>query len=71
MRKSNDVAAVQVFSGLVAEAERTHRVTRLVRGQLTRKSERERQFLALFGGHGPQDLSAAGAVSRGIKPLNS
>ncbi|NPC72295.1 NUDIX hydrolase [Corallococcus exiguus] len=33
----DDVAGVQVFSGLVAEAERTHRVTRLVRGQLVRE----------------------------------
>ncbi len=32
-----DVAAVQVFSGLVAEAERSRRVTRLVRGQLVRE----------------------------------
>jgi hypothetical protein len=32
-----DVNAVQVFSGLVAEAERSHRVTRLVRGQLVRE----------------------------------
>ncbi len=33
----DDVNAVQVFSGLVAEAERSHRVTRLVRGQLVRE----------------------------------
>ncbi|RKI39870.1 NUDIX hydrolase [Corallococcus sp. AB004] len=33
----DDVSGVQVFSGLVAEAERTHRVTRLVRGQLVRE----------------------------------
>jgi hypothetical protein len=32
-----DVNAVQVFSGLVAEAERSHQVTRLVRGQLVRE----------------------------------
>nr|WP_239578755.1 NUDIX hydrolase [Archangium primigenium] len=32
-----DIAAVQVFSGLVAEAERSRRVTRLVRGQLVRE----------------------------------
>ncbi len=32
-----DVNAVQVFSGLVAEAERSHRLTRLVRGQLVRE----------------------------------
>ena len=32
-----DVAAVQVFSGLVAEAERSRRVPRLVRGQLVRE----------------------------------
>ncbi|ATB29067.1 NUDIX hydrolase [Melittangium boletus] len=32
-----DIAGVQVFSGLVAEAERTHRLTRLVRGQLVRE----------------------------------
>ncbi len=32
-----DVNAVQVFSGLVAEAERFHQVTRLVRGQLVRE----------------------------------
>ncbi len=34
---ADDVNAVQVFSGLVAEAERGHRVTRLVRGQLVRE----------------------------------
>jgi hypothetical protein len=33
----DDVAGVQVFSGLLAEAERTHQVTRLVRGQLVRE----------------------------------
>lgn len=33
----DDIAGVQVFSGLVAEAERTHQVTRLVRGQLVRE----------------------------------
>src|SRR6187431_523703 len=33
----DDVAGVQVFSGLVAEAERNNQVTRLVRGQLVRK----------------------------------
>jgi hypothetical protein len=33
----NDVAGVQVFKGLVAEAERSRRVTRLVRGQLVRE----------------------------------
>ncbi|MBN9685905.1 MULTISPECIES: NUDIX hydrolase [unclassified Corallococcus] len=33
----DDVAGVQVFSGLVAEAERIHRVTRLVRGQFVRE----------------------------------
>ncbi len=33
----NDVNAVQVFSGLVAEAERSHRLTRLVRGQFVRE----------------------------------
>jgi len=32
-----DVAGVQVFSGLVAEAERTHQLTRLIRGQLVRE----------------------------------
>jgi hypothetical protein len=32
-----DVNAVQVFSGLVAEAERSHQLTRLVRGQLVRE----------------------------------
>jgi hypothetical protein len=37
----DDIAAVQVFSGLVAEAERSRKVTRLVRGQLVRElSER-------------------------------
>jgi hypothetical protein len=33
----DDIAGVQVFSGLVAEAERNHQVTRLVRGQLVRE----------------------------------
>jgi hypothetical protein len=33
----DDIAAVQVFSGLVAEAERSGKVTRLVRGQLVRE----------------------------------
>jgi hypothetical protein len=33
----DDVAGVQVFSVLVAEAERNHQVTRLVRGQLVRE----------------------------------
>ncbi|MCE9670646.1 NUDIX hydrolase [Myxococcus stipitatus] len=33
----DDIAGVQVFSGLVAEAERSHRVTRLVRGQFVRE----------------------------------
>jgi hypothetical protein len=33
----DDVAGVQVFSGLLAEAERGKRVTRLVRGQLVRE----------------------------------
>jgi hypothetical protein len=32
-----DLNAVQVFSGLVAEAERNNQVTRLVRGQLVRE----------------------------------
>jgi hypothetical protein len=32
-----DIAGVQVFSGLVAEAERSNQVTRLVRGQLVRE----------------------------------
>ena len=32
-----DIAAVQVFSGLVAEAERSRKLTRLVRGQLVRE----------------------------------
>lgn len=32
-----DLNAVQVFSGLVAEAERSHRLTRLTRGQLVRE----------------------------------
>jgi hypothetical protein len=33
----DDIAAVQVFSGLVAEAEQSRKVTRLVRGQLVRE----------------------------------
>ena len=33
----DDIAGVQVFSGLVEEAERGHQVTRLVRGQLVRE----------------------------------
>ncbi|RYZ33900.1 MAG: NUDIX hydrolase [Myxococcaceae bacterium] len=33
----DDVAGVQVFSGLVAEAERSHQLTHLVRGQLVRE----------------------------------
>jgi len=33
----HDVNAVQLFSGLVAEAERSHQLTRLVRGQLVRE----------------------------------
>ncbi|MFL5355357.1 NUDIX hydrolase [Archangium sp.] len=33
----DDIAGVQVFSGLVAEAERNNQVTRLVRGQLVRE----------------------------------
>jgi hypothetical protein len=33
----DDIAAVQVFSGLVAEAERDHQLTRLVRGQFVRE----------------------------------
>jgi hypothetical protein len=33
----DDVAGVQVFEGLVAEAERKNQVTRLVRGQLVRE----------------------------------
>ncbi|WP_309890551.1 NUDIX hydrolase [Archangium sp.] len=32
-----DINAVQVFSGLVAEAERSRQLTRLVRGQLVRE----------------------------------
>lgn len=36
----DDVAGAQVFSGLVAEAERNHLVTRLVRGQLVRELSR-------------------------------
>jgi hypothetical protein len=33
----DDINAVQVFSGLVAEAERSHQLTRLVRGQFVRE----------------------------------
>ena len=33
----DEVNAVQVFSGLVAEAERRHQLTRLVRGQFVRE----------------------------------
>ncbi|QRK11115.1 NUDIX hydrolase [Archangium violaceum] len=33
----DDINAVQVFSGLVAEAERSHQLTRLVRGQFARE----------------------------------
>lgn len=33
----DDLNAVQVFKGLVDEAERSHQVTRLVRGQLVRE----------------------------------
>jgi len=33
----DDIAGVQVFSGLVAEAERTKQLTRLVRGQFVRE----------------------------------
>ncbi|MBN1209061.1 MAG: NUDIX hydrolase [Myxococcaceae bacterium] len=33
----DDLNAVQVFSGLVAEAERSHQLTRLARGQLVRE----------------------------------
>ncbi|WP_253908894.1 NUDIX hydrolase [Corallococcus exiguus] len=36
----HDIAGAQVFSGLVAEAERSHRVMRLVRGQLVRELAR-------------------------------
>ncbi|OJH37908.1 NUDIX hydrolase [Cystobacter ferrugineus] len=32
-----DISAVQIFSGLVAEAERSHQVTRLVRSQFVRE----------------------------------
>jgi hypothetical protein len=34
---ADDVNAVQVFSGLVADAERSHQLTRLARGQLVRE----------------------------------
>lgn len=34
---ADDVNAVQVFSGLVVEAEQSHQLTRLVRGQLVRE----------------------------------
>jgi hypothetical protein len=33
----DDINAVQVFSGLLAEAEQSHQLTRLVRGQLVRE----------------------------------
>ncbi|MFE8597925.1 NUDIX hydrolase [Archangium violaceum] len=33
----DEIAGVQVFQGLVAEAERSHQVTRLVRGQFVRE----------------------------------
>jgi hypothetical protein len=33
----DDISAVQLFSGLVAEAEQSRQVTRLVRGQLVRE----------------------------------
>jgi hypothetical protein len=33
----DDINAVQLFSGLVAEAERSHRLTRLVRSQFVRE----------------------------------
>jgi hypothetical protein len=33
----DDIAGVQVFSGLLAEAERSRKVTRLIRGQLVRE----------------------------------
>lgn len=33
----DDVAGVQVFSAMMAEAERNHQVTRIVRGQLVRE----------------------------------
>jgi hypothetical protein len=33
----DDIAGVQVLSGLVAEADRSHQVTRLVRGQFVRE----------------------------------
>jgi hypothetical protein len=33
----DDIAGVQVFQGLVEEAERSHKVTRLVRGQFVRE----------------------------------
>jgi hypothetical protein len=36
-KEPGDVNAVHVFSGLVAEAERSHQLTRLVRGQLVRE----------------------------------
>jgi len=34
---ADDLNAVQVYSGLVAEAERSHQLTRLMRGQLVRE----------------------------------
>ncbi|MCP3141681.1 NUDIX hydrolase [Pyxidicoccus xibeiensis] len=37
---ADDVAGVQVFSGLVSEAERNNQLTRLVRGQLVRELAR-------------------------------
>jgi hypothetical protein len=33
----DDISAVQLFGGLVAEAERSHQLTRLVRGQFVRE----------------------------------
>jgi hypothetical protein len=33
----DDVSGVQVFSGLIAEAEQSHQLTRMVRGQLVRE----------------------------------
>ncbi|ATB40433.1 NUDIX hydrolase [Cystobacter fuscus] len=33
----DDIAGMQVFQGLVAEAERSHEITRLVRGQFVRE----------------------------------
>ncbi|WP_426734278.1 NUDIX hydrolase [Myxococcus faecalis] len=34
---ADDIAGIQVYNGLVAEAERSHQVTRLIRGQLVRE----------------------------------